>query len=74
MTNYKVSNLDSKTTKEQCQQLTKNLQAVDGIEDVEVNQNRGEISLSYRNGATPSKSAIEKVVSNAGFTLGAAQK
>lgn len=70
MINYKVANLDSKTTKEQRAKLTRTLEAVGGIEKVSLNPEKGELSLTYKEKNTPEKSAIEKAVSSSGFTLG----
>ena len=74
MINYKVSNLDNKTTKEQQAKLAKNLQAMKGIEKVSLHPDKGEISLSYQEKSAPEKSTIESAVTKAGFTLGAVRQ
>jgi len=71
MTNYKVSNFNSKTPEAEMTKLRTNLKGMKGVESVKLNPEKGEFSISCGTAQEPKQDVIKAAVSSAGFTLGA---
>jgi copper chaperone CopZ len=71
MTNYKVTNLTDKTPKPQQEKLEAQLKAIKGVETVQVNALKSQVSMTFRPKQEPTQDIIASAVTNAGFSLGA---
>ena len=66
---YRVYNLDGQTTDSACSRLRDAVLRLDGVEDVVIAADRGEISVSSAHNDRPDRDKIAAAVAGAGFVL-----
>ena len=70
MHSYRIYNLSGDTSAKDCERLRANVRAIDGVQDVVVAAERGEISISSAKGdRTPDRTELARAVAAAGFVL-----